>query len=323
MSLRSFFVIGLALFCGLCAAVGVASLKTQSPQTVAVLETETIVVAAIDIPRGSLISAELLTTKEVPKEQLADGMLTKVEDAVERAVIIQLLAGEPILDKKLANRDEGRGISPLVVKGMRAFTILTPTPAASVAGFIMPSNRVDVLLTVSPSGRDDTTGGGSTTTLMQNVEIIAVNRKIDLPNGEISTEALTSVTLLVNPEQVAKLTLAQNRGTLNLSLRNDGDNEDGDARPVTMIDLRYSQEELAARREAEATPVPAPVLPEPVVVQVPPPVEPAVVEAPEREVVYNLRIRTLRGTAAGAAWLQYQPPRTVKAKDMSTAKVEG
>src|SRR3954451_18929531 len=108
------------------------------------------------------------------------GALTKTEEAVERAVSIPLVKDETLQAAKLSPKGAGRGLAALVPTGMRAFTIQTPNVASGVAGFILPGNRVDVLLTMT-AGDGDESGGGSTTTLLQRVEILAVDQRIDAP----------------------------------------------------------------------------------------------------------------------------------------------
>jgi pilus assembly protein CpaB len=154
-----------------------------------------------------------------------------------------MMKDEPVLDGKLAPRDAGRGVAALIPKGMRAFTIHTPTAASGVGGFILPGNKVDVLLTCNASGPNDTTGGGSTTTLLQCVEILAVDQRLDAPaENKVDPRDLRSVTLLVNPDQAAKLSLAMDKGTLHLSLRNPEDSDAADSLPVTLADIRFRQE---------------------------------------------------------------------------------
>jgi Flp pilus assembly protein CpaB len=114
-----------------------------------------------------------------------------------------------------------RRLASLVSEGMRAFTIKTNV-ASGVAGFILPGNKVDVILTVDSSrlstvGSIDRTGGGSTTTLLQNVEILAVDQKVEAPaENKVNSNDLRSVTLLVTPSQAAKLSLGQSKGDLHL-----------------------------------------------------------------------------------------------------------
>ena len=129
---------------------------------------------------------------------------------------------------------------------MRAFTISTNV-ASGVAGFILPGNKVDVLMTLTAGGAKDVTGGGSTTTLLQNVEILAVDQKVEAPaDNKVDSTNLRSVTLLVTPTSAAKLSLGQSKGTLHLTLRNPEDNLAAKVRPTTVNDLE-SQSEAPVR----------------------------------------------------------------------------
>jgi pilus assembly protein CpaB len=231
----------LAVVSGLSAAVGVKRLREQpaaaSPEKVSIL------VAAAALPRGTMVSADSVTLRDYPKELVPSSAITRVEDALERFVYIPLAKDEPVLDGKLLLKGAGRGLAPLIPKGMRAFTINTPNLASGVAGFVLPGNKVDVLLTVSNTGTNDETGGGSTTTLLQNVEILAVDQRVEAPaDNKVDAKELRSVTLLVTPDQAAKLDLGQNKGMLHLSLRHPDDNLAADTRPATLADLRFHQE---------------------------------------------------------------------------------
>ena len=122
---------------------------------------------------------------------------------------------------------------------MRAYSVKVPDVAQGVAGFILPGNRVDVLLSLGEISGTNETGGGSTITLLQNVEILAVDQKMDAPSeNKVDTKDLRSVTLLVTPQQANRLDLGQNKGMLHLALRNREDNEAAQTKPATLIDLR-------------------------------------------------------------------------------------
>src|SRR5262249_46550409 len=160
------------------------------------------------IPRGTMVSAEAIREREYPKDLVPAGAITRLEDAVGRVVFIPLAKEDPLVDSKLAAKGAAGGLAPLIPKGMRAFTIPTPNLESGVAGFVLPGNRVDVLLTVSNPGNNDDTGGGSTTTLLQNVEILAVDQRVDAPaENKVDPKDLRSVTLLVTPNQAAMLDL--------------------------------------------------------------------------------------------------------------------
>ena len=96
---------------------------------------------------------------------------------------------------------KGVGLAPLVKPGMRAFTILTPTIAPGVVGFILPGNRVDVLLTMTESSQNANSGGGYTTTLLQNVEVIAVDQQMKVPE-EHGTVSTTPSNLFASPKRI-------------------------------------------------------------------------------------------------------------------------
>jgi pilus assembly protein CpaB len=139
-------------------------------------------------------------------------------------------------------------MAALVPDGMRAFTVPTPSAASGVAGFILPGNKVDVLLTLE--GRR----GSVTTTLVQNLEILAVDQRTDAPaDNRIDPNHLRSVTLLVTPDQAAKLGLAQNKGALHLALRNHRDDQVAATSPARLAELDDGfREETRARATPEA-----------------------------------------------------------------------
>ncbi len=271
MRLQSILVVALALVFGGSAAVGVRSFVNNRGTAAPQADTVPVVVAIIDIARGGMITSDLIKMRDFPKTMVPAGALTKPEDAIGRAVAIPLVRDETVLDAKLSPKGAGRGLAALVPLGMRAVTIQTPNVASGVAGFVMPGNKVDVLLTVNDSGNSDT-GGGSTTPLLQRVEILAVDQRIDAPaDNKVDAKELRSVTLLVTPHQANLVDLGQNKGTLHLSLRNLQDDQDGNTRPATLADLRFRQEKPWDERAkgflgalgqvlARATPAPVPTL---------------------------------------------------------------
>ncbi len=293
---QSLIAVALALVLGGSAAVGVRQYVGQ-PDTVQP-DTVPIVVAAVDVPRGMLLSTEIVKTRNYPKELVPSGAILKSEDVLERSAYFSLAKDEPLLESKLSPKGH-RGLATLVPKGMRAFTITTPSVAAGVAGFVLPGNKVDVLLTVSSVPNNDTTGGGSTTTLLQNVEILAVDQRMEAPaENKVKAEDLRSVTLLVTPNQAARLDLGQNKGTLHLSLRNPQDNLAARVQPATVNDIQFLQEKPWDERAKDLLKSFGDALakaPKPV----PPPPPPASVEA-KPKAPPEFIIRTIRGRQEGA-----------------------
>ncbi len=249
MNLRTLLIVGLAVLFGVSAAIGVSRRMQANGPAVVAVEMVPIVVAAVEMPRGTAVTSVMLTTDEWPKDKLPAGAITSTEDAVGCTVTIPLLKGEPLLDQKIAKAGFGRGVAPLVANGMRAFTVQTPTLTSGVGGLVLPGNKVDVLWTATTNKNrsdNDETGGGATVTLLQNIEILAADQQIgeeDAPVGKqvAANKELRSVTLQVTETDAKKLSLAQQKGTINLALRNGGDAESVNSPIVTLNDIRFAQ----------------------------------------------------------------------------------
>ena len=181
MSIRTIMMVGLALLFGISAAVGVNSFMQNGSGPKA--DVVPVLVAAVNLPRGGTITEEVVKVREFPKDLAPPGALSKVEDAINRAVAIPLMKDDPVVEGKLSPKGAGRGMAALIPTGMRAYTIHTPNVAQGVAGFILPGNKVDVLLALTQevTSGNSLIAGGTTTTLLQNVEILAVDQKIEAP----------------------------------------------------------------------------------------------------------------------------------------------
>ncbi len=252
-------------------------------------DTVSIVVAVGQVPRGVTLTEEMLATRDWPKGFVPEGVLFELDEAVGRTVWVPLVASDPIVESKLATLGAGRGMAALIPKGMRAVTIQTPNVATGVAGFILPGNKVDVLWALGQSTQDDLTGGGSTVTLLQNVEILAVDQQIEVTNeNRGDSRDLRSVTLLTSPADAARLDLAQNKGTLRLSLRNPEDSLIDDIAMATLLGIRGSSVPTFVMKTTDS-----PALEDP---------EQRPTVSLPREIV--IPIRTLRGTSSGAVYLR-------------------
>lgn len=283
MSFRSIVVLLLAGVCGICAVVAI--LNTSGLSAGKQVDTVPVVVAAVEIHRGETIDPKMIRLVDWPKNLVPPGAILAADQAVERTALMGILKDEPLLAPKIADGSTGHGLAPLITDGMRAFTILTPSDSSGVAGFILPGNRVDVVLTVG--GNDELSGGGTATTLLQNIEVLAVGQRLEAPpQNKVEAKEMRSVTLSVTPDQAAKLSLAQTKGTLQLSLRSDVDAATAAVAPVTLKELRFLQNGAQAETPVAAAAVEAPA-PEPAAAA------PAVAPAP----VYQIRM--LRGVSGG------------------------
>lgn len=244
--IRSVAILLLAIVCGSAAAIGVNQVisKEQQAGVAAEISTKPVVIAKQLIPRGAVVTADDVDRVEWPAEFLPEGVVTQIKNATGRTALASIVKGEPVFSGKLSSGKGGGFVSTIVKKGMRAYTIQTSGPSSSVAGFVRPGDHVDVLLNLR-GGANEETGGGSTTTLLQAVEILAIDQILDANAEYLKMWAkggkVTSVTLSVTPEQASLLALGQNYGELSLALRNTEDMEEANTTPTTINQIRYLQ----------------------------------------------------------------------------------
>jgi len=215
------------------------------------IPTVEVLVAKENLARGIELTPDMVELKQMAQELVGAGSLKKTDDAMERALLAPIAKGEIVLDNRLGPKG-ANGLAIQIKEGMRAFTIETPKLSTGVGGMIQPGNHVDVILTITDTSRaenSDFTGGGSSTVLLQNIEVLAVDRQTDTPDASGKTAKSTkdskdtkSVTLLVTPEQSAQLTLGQTKGTLFLSLRHPNDDDYAKTRPATLKDMQFMQQ---------------------------------------------------------------------------------
>jgi pilus assembly protein CpaB len=85
-----------------------------------------------------------------------------------------------------------------------------------VSGYVTPGTRVDVVVTLSPTQQaQDMTAK----VILTDVQVLAAGTKMERDTKD-KPVAVTVVTLLVNPEEAERLTLAANEGKIQLALRN-------------------------------------------------------------------------------------------------------
>jgi pilus assembly protein CpaB len=173
-----------------------------------------VIVAADDLQVGARVEEHDIKVIRIPQSDLPPGAPRRKSDVLGHGVIIPISKGEFILSSKLAGENAGSGLPSLIPPGMRAVSVRV-NEVVSVAGFVTPGTRVDVLLTATPNGSPDQ----ETTTVLQNVEVIASDKRLErTATGEAQNTAV--ITLLVSPDDAQRLTLASSEGHIQLALRN-------------------------------------------------------------------------------------------------------
>ena len=173
-----------------------------------------VIVAADDIQVGARIEEHDVRTAKFPTSGLPSGAYSRRSQVLGRGVIIPISKGEFILPTKLAPENAGSGLPSLIPPGMRAVSVRV-NEVVSVAGFVGPGTRVDILLTGPPNGSTEP----QTTTVLQNVAVIASGHTLER-NAAGEAQNTPVITLLTSPEDAERVTLASSEGKIQLVLRN-------------------------------------------------------------------------------------------------------
>lgn len=208
----------------------------------------TMVVASQPLEFGANLTPDNLREIEWPGDPL-EGSFSTVSELLKegrRLTLVSMQRNEPILSTKITGPNQRATLSTLIEEGMRAVSV-NVDEVRGVAGFILPGDRVDVVLTRNerPTGNDSNPVAD---VLLQNVKVLAIdqvaNERTDKPT------LAKAVTLELNIQQSQKVILAQGVGRLSLVLRQAGEADSTDTRRVTMADLGLT-EAVQAKKEGE------------------------------------------------------------------------
>ena len=213
---RIFMVFALAIAAGGGLAYATFNAINTQPVKTVNAPTTPVVVAAADLSLGTELKKEDLTVVNFPQGTAPDGTFKQVQDVVGRGVIVSLVKNEPLLPGKLASKEAGAGLPPIIPEGMRAVSVRV-NEVIGVAGYVLPGTRVDVLATASPtSQQQDTTAK----LILSNVQVLTAGTRMEQDQEKGKPMQVTVVTLLVYPEQSERLALASSEAKIQLALRN-------------------------------------------------------------------------------------------------------
>ena len=201
---------------------------TQAPvvQIAPKIDTDEVLVAAQDVPMGTLVTENVVNWQEWPKAAISDLMIVKsggpkVMDEIKGSMTrVAFLRGEPMRRDKLVKGGAGGFMSAILPSGMRAVAIKIENSGDSTAGgFILPNDRVDVVRVF----RDDeaTKAKGAevmgTQTILTNVRVLAIGQNVQEENGK-KVVVGGNATLELDPQQSELIVLAQHSSGSNLHL---------------------------------------------------------------------------------------------------------
>lgn len=232
MKVTRLIVLGVALGAGLIAAVLLLNVIGQEPATEVVRQVEEVpsdevLVASVDIPIGKAVTVNELSWQKWPSAGLTGQFLTRAErpnliDELSGSIArTPFIAGEPIKEQKLIRSDRGF-MSAILPKGRRAIAVQV-SALSTAGGFILPNDRVDVIVTRQRTLSGSERSEWFSETILENVRVLAIDQTIEDRNGEKAVVARETATLELSPAQTEVVAQAQQVGTLSLTLRSIAD----------------------------------------------------------------------------------------------------
>jgi pilus assembly protein CpaB len=199
--------------------------EPDAPAPVAQFETTDVLIAKSDIGMGTAISSQDLQWQAWPAATTGESYITKkdkpnaIEELGGAITRAPFTAGEPIREAKLIRANGAAGfMAAILPSGMRAVSTEI-SPETGAGGFILPNDRVDVILSRRP--RDDAKANALppvSETILTNVRVLAIDQTVEEKNGQRVVVGKTA-TLEIAPRQAETLTQARQLGTLSLALR--------------------------------------------------------------------------------------------------------
>lgn len=289
-------MVAILVACG--AAFGVYRFVVQAQEDARV-PTGQVVVAAVDMTEGHVLSASDAKIVDVPLSNIPPSAYTSIDSVVGRVTRIPVFATEALVPGRLAPVGTGAGLEVKITPGKRAMAVKIDE-VAGLSGLIQPNSRVDVLVTLADNG------GGSqqrAKLFMSNMRVLSVGSQMERgPDGRPMNE--TTAALEVTPVEAEQLAVASNQGKIQLVLRGYGDPDTVATKGATVNDMM---------RRIEPTAAPAPARPAPVAARRPstptpaPPVAAAPAPAPAPRRPDSSVVQVYRGTKA--------EPQTVEKRD--------
>lgn len=248
---RSLIMFGIALFIALIATALIINwLQTKAKLREAPLQTQEVAIAKVDLKWGTILTKEVMEKKTFLKGSLSPGSFSDTSALVGRVLISPVSANEPIFESRLAPTNIRTGGVAAVVSPKKRAVAVKVDKVIGVSGFIHPSNRVDVLVTLATGKSSESI----TKTVLENILVLAAGPEFEAKGKEERPSPVDVVTLEVTPEEAEKLALAATEGKILLVLRNFTDTEDVITRGTTIPTLLASYS-YGPVQEAKVVPV--------------------------------------------------------------------
>jgi pilus assembly protein CpaB len=222
----------IVLFIAIAAGGVAAYMASRSGQTpppppppVVQIETVDVLIANSDIGMGTAVDPQAMRWQTWPAAAAGPAFIRKTDrpDAINQLAgtiaRTPFFEGEPIREDKLIRADGSGYMAAILPAGMRAVSTEI-SPETGAGGFILPNDRVDVILARRDKEAEKSTGVEVHTseTILANVRVLAIDQTVEEKNGQRVVVGKTA-TLEVTPRQAEELQLAHQLGTMSLALR--------------------------------------------------------------------------------------------------------
>lgn len=181
-----------------------------------------VLVAVESVPAGTILRPEHLRWQTWPEDALSDTYLRRRDhedhDLVGAVVRNAISRGEPVTEQRVVRPGDRGFLAAMLTPGKRAISV--PVSASSgLSGLVFPGDQVDVLVTHTIARNQSNTGHErrASETVVEDVRILALDQRTDDTEGQ--RVVAKTATIEVTPKQVEKVSLAQQLGSLSLSLR--------------------------------------------------------------------------------------------------------
>ena len=230
MNIARIVVLTIALSAGGVAAYLASGSDSRPPAApVAQLQTVDVLVAKSDIGLGQTVTANDMQWQSWPAASASNTFIrrserpdatTQIAGSIARSPFI---AGEPIREAKLVKADGSGFMAAILPTGMRAVSTEI-SPETGAGGFILPNDRVDVILSRREKNPDRASTNDIVVSeiILINIRVLAIDQAPKEKDGQSSVVGKT-VTLELKAEQTATLAAARQSGTLSLALRSIAD----------------------------------------------------------------------------------------------------
>ena len=208
---------------------------SSAPQAVAAVAQQNtgpeVLVATKALPVGTILDATSIRYQPWPKEMVENVYFIKKpgfdpKSLAGTVVRNAITAGQPLTNGSLVKPGDSGFLAAALGPGMRAVTVPVQTQT-SVAGFVFPGDRIDLILTQSVSGGGDGPPLKAAETIMRNLRVLATDQRTDNSTGEDGktiVRTFSNVTVEATPKIAEQIAVAQTLGSLSLSLRSIADN---------------------------------------------------------------------------------------------------